>query len=279
MTRARFEPATVVAVVATTAWYLREVRRLRRDGGYWSPRRTLSFLLAEALVAVAVLSGLAAYAPTNFSAFGTEYILAVITAPGLFALAAPVTLARRRRVEAGRASAQGGRLLAVLTNPLLTWPLFAASMFVLFYGGLLRPSIHDAATQQVVFLALIGAGFLFYWPVVAVDPRPWSLGYWPRILYLLLIFPAWAILGMTLESQGSGLVTGISAASLHLGGAVIWVAGETSALIGAVAVFAQWLRADERSARRHDADNEAAAARQLALWRASRDAAARAASN
>jgi cytochrome c oxidase assembly factor CtaG len=56
----------------------------------------------------------------------------------------------------------------------------------------------------------------------------------------------------------------------------MWVAGETAALGGVVSVFAQWLRADERRAKAHDRANEAAAARQLALWRASRQAAARA---
>src|SRR5262249_54215379 len=44
-----------------------------------------------------------------------------------------------------------------------------------------------------------------------------------------------------------------------------------------LAVFVSWLRTDERAAKRNDRVGEAAAAAQLAHWRATREAAARAA--
>lgn len=274
VTGARLEPVTIAVVALGAAWYLRAVRRTRRQGGHWSTHRVAAFLYGEALVAVAVLSGLSVFARTNFTAYGAMYIMVGLAAPVLLAMGSPVALWRLG--HPGRAGRAPGRLIRVLSNPLVAWPPFAASMFVLFYTGLLGATIHNSAVQQVTFAALIGVGFVFWWPVVALDPVGWRLGHWPRIAYLLLVFPVFAILGMTLESQSGGLVTGISPASLHLGGAVIWVAGETLALGGALAVFVQWLRADERAARRHDEVNEAAAARQLALWRASREAAARA---
>ena len=277
-TGARFEPVVILVLAVTTIWYLRAAGGLRRRGGYWSPRRVIAWLYGEAALAVALLSGLGRFAPTNFSAYATQYILAALLGPLLLAMGAPVTLWRARKGD-DAAPRPAGRTVGVLSNPFLTWPPFAASMFVLFFTGLFGTTIGHPYVEQGVFAVLVGLGFLFWWPVLAVDPVGWRLGYWPRIGYLLLIFPAFAILGMTLESQSSGLVAGISAASLHLGGAVIWVAGETLALAGAVGVFVQWLRADERAARRHDEDNEAAAARQLALWRASREAAARAGSS
>ena len=277
VTGARLEPVTILILVATTVWYLRAVRTLRARGGYWSPRRVISWIYGEVALAVALLSGLGAFAKTNFSAYGTQYILAAMLAPLLLAMGAPISLWRARRGDG--APEPAGRLVRVLSNPFVTWPPFAASIFVLFFTGLLGATIGHPVVEQAVFAALVLLGFLFWWPVVAVDPVGWRPGSWPRIAYLLLVFPVYAILGMTLESQSTGLVAGISAASLHLGGAVIWVAGETLALSGAVAVFVQWLRADERAAQRNDEANEAAAARQLALWRASREAAARAGSS
>jgi hypothetical protein len=57
----------------------------------------------------------------------------------------------------------------------------------------------------------------------------------------------------------------------------MWVAGEATGLLCTLAVFIAWLRTDERAAKRNDRVTEAAAAAQLAHWRATRDAAARAA--
>ena len=283
VTGARFEPVVILVLAATTVSYLKAVRDLRSQGGYWSPRRVISWVYGEVALAVALLSGLGAFAPTNFSAFGTQYILGAMLAPLLLVMGAPITLWRSRQGRSGSGDGcdpgSPGRLIRVLSNPFVTWPPFVASMFVLFFTGALGATVAHPVVEQAVFAGLVGLGFLFWWPVVAVDPVGWRLGTWPRIGYLLLVFPAYAILGMTLESQSTGLVAGTSAASLHLGGAIIWVAGETLALSGTVAVFVQWLRADERAARRNDEANEAAAARQLALWRASRDAAARAGSS
>jgi cytochrome c oxidase assembly factor CtaG len=71
----------------------------------------------------------------------------------------------------------------------------------------------------------------------------------------------------------------VSLTELHTGGGFLWFAGETIGLLGTVALFVLWLRSDERSAKSSDDYNEESAARQLAHWRATRDAAARAASS
>jgi cytochrome c oxidase assembly factor CtaG len=81
---------------------------------------------------------------------------------------------------------------------------------------------------------------------------------------------------MALESQSTTIAPGMSLTDLHAGGGLMWVAGEATALIGVLALFVQWLRADERAAKRADRVGQAAAAAQLAHWRATREAAARA---
>jgi hypothetical protein len=59
----------------------------------------------------------------------------------------------------------------------------------------------------------------------------------------------------------------------------MWVAGEALGLVGTLAVLVQWLRADERAARRIDRASDEIAAKQLAYWRATREAAAKAVSS
>jgi putative copper resistance protein D len=83
---------------------------------------------------------------------------------------------------------------------------------------------------------------------------------------------------MALESQTTPIAPGISPADVHAGGGLMWIAGEAIGLLGTLAIFVQWLRADERAARRNDRITAESDARQLAHWRATREAAARAAS-
>jgi putative copper resistance protein D len=274
-TRSRPEPVVLALLVLMAVWYGLSTRKVKAGGRDWPTTRKVYFAGAVALVAVADLSGLHAFAATNFSAYGTIYIAIGLTAPAFLALAAPLQL--MLLVHPGRARGLDHWVTRVVLNPFVTWILFSASMFVLFFTGLFGATLrHDAVAQAVYGVALL-IGYLHYLPVADVDPVPRRIGYWPRILYQLLIFPVYAIVGMGLESQVNPIYPGTSLGSLHLGAAVLWVAGETLALSGAIAVFSQWLRADQRRARAYDVGHEEAAERQLALWRASRDAAARAA--
>lgn len=235
----------VVAMAAIAGWHMRSVRSGRQA---WSPVRRLALgsglaaLLAGSLVAVT-------YPRTNFTAYAVQQIFIGLAAPLFVVLAF-----RRWRV-----------------NPFVAWIGYSASLFVLYFTGFYGTSLHNPAVLQLVYVMWLVTGVLFYLPVV--DGR---LRYWPRVLYLLLAFPLWAVFGMALESQTTTIARGVGLSDLHLGAAVLWVAGESVALIGAIAVFALWLADDERTARRHDETNDEAAARQLALWRAARDAAARA---
>lgn len=276
--KARFEPVAAVVLLLTGGWYVWSLRRLARKGRSWPAGRTACFAAAWVLLVVSVFSGLAAFGPTNFTAYGAGYITVGLVVPALLAFAAPLTLALQSASRPDRAGALESRPLRVLAHPMTTWIQFSATLFVVFFSGLVGQTVSDGGAREAVYLWLVVSGWLFFWPVVDVDPRARRMAYWPRILYLLLSFPVFAVLGMGLESQSQRIAPGISPASLHLGGAVIWVAGETVALTGAIWVFAQWLRTDERRAKSQELANEDAASRQLALWRESRRAAARAAS-
>ncbi len=277
-TRAHFEPVDAVALALFAAWYAWSVRRLHLRGRTWPAWRTGCFAAAWVLLAVAAFSGLTAFGTENFSAYGSLYIAVGLVAPALIAFSAPVTLALLGRSDQRAARWLEGRPARLLAGPVATWTVFCVSVFVVFFAGVVRPTVGGGAAAQAWYLWLVVVGWFFYWPVVDVDPAPRRISYLARILYLLLIFPVFAIMGMGLESQTTRIAPNVSSGSLHLGAAVIWVAGETVALVGVIWVFTQWLRADEKRAEAQERENEPAAARQLAVWRASRDAATRAAS-
>ena len=275
--KAHVAPLVAVVLVAAAAWYLWSVRRLAARGRAWSASRTACFAGAWLLVAVAAFSGLHAFDSTNFSSFGSQYVMAGLVAPALLALSTPLSLAAQSSSRPGPARWLESRPMRVVTHPLVTWIPLGATVFVVFFTkGLLRPSLAGGLVQQAVLLWVLAVGWLFFLPVVDVEPIPYRLGPWGRILYLLLTIPVFTIVGMGVESQSHSVTATLSVRSLQLGGAVVWVAANGVAICGALAVFVQWLRADETRAKHHDTVSEAAAARQLAIWRASRDAAARA---
>jgi putative copper resistance protein D len=279
-TRASPDPVPIILIGVSTGWYLWSVRRLAARGRSWPAARTASFLFAELVLAVAVVSGLAAYDDTNFTIHTIQHIFIGMIAPIFLALSAPITLALQasnRQVQTSLLKVLHSRPARVLTNPLVTWPLYGVSLFVLYFTGLYAYSLDHGVVHQIIHLHLLVVGCLFFWPAIAVDPMPRRYNHGIRIAYLMLALPFHTLLGMSLESQTTPIAPGISLPDLHTGGGLMWVAGEATGLLCTLAVFVAWLRTDERAAKRYDRAGDAVAAAQLAHWRATREAAARAA--
>jgi putative copper resistance protein D len=280
-TQATFPPLPTVVIVVTFGWYLWSVRRLAGRGREWPLARTVSFCFAELLLAVGLLSGIDAH-DENFTVHTTQHILIGMLAPIFLALSAPITLALQasgRRTQTTLLKVLHSPVAKVLSNPFFTWTFYGVTLFALYFTSLYATTLQNSTVHNLVHVHLILAGCLFWWPAVGIDPLPHRLSHGVRILYLLLAMPFHTILGMALESQTTPISPGTPLSQLHSGGGLMWVAGEAAALIGTLALFVQWLRADERAAKRHDRVSEAAAAAQLAHWRKTRDAAARAISN
>ena len=281
LSQATFPIAPTVAIAVTTGAYLWGVQRLSARGRQWSHYRTSAFIAGQVFLALGLVSGIDAH-DDSFTVHTIQHILIGMLAPIALAFSAPITLALQagnRQVQTTLIKLLHTRLAKLVSNPLFAWPLYGFSLFALYFTSLYAYTLHHQAVHELVHLHLILAGCVFWWPAVGVDPLPNRLSHWARMLYVLLAMPFHTILGMALESQTTPIAPGTSLADLHSGGGLMWIAGEAAGLIGTLAVFVQWLRADERAAKRSDRLNEAAATRQLAHWRAAREAAARAVSS
>ncbi|HEY3811522.1 MAG TPA: cytochrome c oxidase assembly protein [Acidimicrobiales bacterium] len=279
LSKASFDPAPVILISVSVAWYLWSVRRLAARGRSWPIGRTASFLFAQLLLAVALISGLASYDDTNFTIHTIQHIFIGMLAPIFLALSAPVTLALQassRPVQTTLLKVVHSRAARILSHPGVTWPLYGVSLFTLYFSHLYAYSLQHPLVHELIHLHLLVVGCLFYWPAIGIDPLPRRLNHGIRMLYLMLSLPFHTILGMALESQTTPIAAGISLTDLHTGGGLMWVAGEATGLLGTLAIFVSWLRTDERAAKRADRVGETAHAVQLAHWRATRDAASRA---
>jgi putative membrane protein len=280
-TQVTFAPVSICLIVLTTGLYLYGVRRMATRAPRWPTYRTVLLLAGELALVFGLISGIDGK-DHLFSVYAVQHILIAMLAPLCFALSAPLTLAVRAgsdRVRHATLAALDSRAARVIFNPFFTWGFLAASLMTLYLTGLYALSMRNDVVNNLVHLDLILAGCLFWWPVVGADPIPTRLSYWYKMLYLILALPFYTILGMSLESQSTGIAPGMSVNEVHIGGGLLWSAGEVMGLLGVITFFVLWLRADERAAKRSDEYTEEAAARQLAHWRAARDAAARAASS
>lgn len=278
VTQSTFSPVPLALILVLGWWYLRSLRRLARRGVAWPGVRTASFCLAELSLLFGFISGIAAY-DRIFKVVAVQHILISIAAPVFLAVSAPITLALQTsgpKTQTTIERALRSRTSKVLSHPKFTWTFYGLSLYVLYFSGLYAFALQHDAIHTLVHLVLFLAGCLFWWPAVDADPLPYAPGQGARVFYMLLVMPLYTILGMGLESQSSPLAPGMSLVDMHAGAGVLWVGGEITGLVGTLVMFVLWLRADEQAAKQHDGSSQASAAIQLAHWRATRDAAARA---
>lgn len=272
--------AAALGVLAAGALYLWGVYRLRRRGDRWAPARTSVFVVGLAAVAAVTVSGLEAYDTTLLSVHMVQHMVLSMLAPIFLALGAPVTLALRtlpvsqRKVLMSLLHSRFGRLA---TFPIVSFGLFVASPFVLYFSNLYRVQLEYPVVHDLIHAHLIAVGCLFFWPLIGLDPVPGRVGYPLRALTMFLSTPFHTVLGLTVM-QSSTLLGGDWYPNLaltwadpfddqRLAGGILWAGGEFVAVTMLGALVYQWMRESEREARRIDRalDRQEAAAEAAAL--------------
>jgi putative copper resistance protein D len=279
LTSWRFDLIFGTLALALAVLYLLGVRKLRARGDAWPVGRTVAWLAGCAVLLIATSSGFGRYAPAMFSVHMETHMMLSMLAPVLLVLGGPVTLALRALPVAGRTGTPGPRewLLALvrspisrfLTNPIVALVLFIGSFYVLYFSGLFDWALDKHWAHLLMNAHFLLVGYLFYWPVIGVDPAPRRLPHVARLGMVFASLPFHAFFGVIL--MGMQQVVGEQfyqrlglpwapdlLADQRLGGGIAWAAGELPLLIVLVALLVQWARADDREARRADrkADNE-----------------------
>lgn len=269
LTASRPELSVLVLVLLPALAYLYGVRRLRARGDAWATGRSVAFLAGGlGTIAVATLSGLAAYDTSLFAVHMAQHMLLAMVAPVFLALGAPITLALRTTTGRTRATllrALHSRVAQALTFPLLPWLLFVATPFALYFSGLYGATLEHPLLHELLHLHLVVVGALFFWPLVGVDPIPGRSSYPFRMLLVAATLPFHAFLGvaiMSVQPDGRGLLAAGHYVPLHgladavsqqnLGGGLLWASGDLVGLLFVGVLLTQWMRASEREAQRED---------------------------
>ena len=269
----RFDLIFGTAAIVLAVMYVIGVRRLRKRGDEWPMGRTVAWVLGCAVLLVATSSGIGRYSPAVFSVHMGSHMALSMLAPVLLALGGPITLALRALEPAGRDGVPGLRewLLAGLHSPIsrfLTQPVVAAVLFVsgfyaLYLGGIFDKNVDSHPAHVLMTLHFLLTGYLFYWVVIGVDPKPRPVEPITKVAMVFGSLPFHAFFGVVLMMMDTPL-GGWFYSSLgldwnkdlitdqRLGGGIAWSAGEVPLVVVMLALLIQWSRSDDRAARRYD---------------------------
>jgi putative copper resistance protein D len=285
LTAWRFDLIFGTLAIVLAVLYLLGVNRLVARGDKWPVGRVVAWLAGCAVILFATSSGIGRYAPAMFSVHMETHMMLSMLAPVLLVLGGPVTLALRALPVAGKDGVPGPRewLLALvrsplsrlLTNPIVALVLFVGSFYLLYFSGLFDWALDKHWAHLLMNAHFLLVGYVFYWPVIGIDPSPRRLPHIARLGMVFASLPFHAFFGVILMGMQTvigeqfyrrlGLPwTADLLSDQRLGGGIAWAAGELPLLIVLVALLVQWARADDREARREDrrADTEGDADRE-----------------
>ena len=271
-----FQPLLQVPLLLTAILYLGGARRVAREHPA-SPvprRRVVAFIAGLAAIEIALQSGIEAYDTTLFSVHMIQHVLLTLVAAPLLVLGAPVTLLlrvaghdqRRRYVL----PVLHGRIVRLLTHPVVAWLLFSAVMWGTHFSPLFDASLEDPLVHDLEHLLYLSSALLFWWPAIGSDPAPWRMAHPARILYLFLQMPQNTFLALAIFSAGAPLYPHYATVARTWGpsvladqqgaGAIMWVAGDLVFLAAMLGVVLAWMQDEERRESRRAAQVAAARA-------------------
>jgi cytochrome c oxidase assembly factor CtaG len=248
--------------------YVAGVLRLRRRGERWPPGRTVAWLAGCVLLLWTTTSGLGEYAKAMFSVHMASHMLLSTAVPILLVLGGPLTLVRRAShpdADDGGSGLDGpaqwlASLLAspvarFLTHPVVVLVVYVGSSYALYLTPLFAAALPYHWAHQLLNLAFVVVGYLFFWQILGVDPSPRPLPHVARLALLLASMPFDAFFGVALygrttvigqEFYGDLALPWVPdlLADQSVGGGLAWAAGEVPLLVVVVVVLVQWSRHD-----------------------------------
>ncbi|GAA3521166.1 cytochrome c oxidase assembly protein [Actinocatenispora rupis] len=261
----------LVCCVLAAVVYLYGVARLRRRGDHWPVLRTVVWLAGLVTILAVTCTGLGSYGMALFSVHMTQHMVLSMFSPILLLMAAPITLALRalRPAPRGRRGAREilvavlrSRVARVLTSPLVTLPLFIASLYGLYFTPLFDAAMSNWWGHHWMLVHFLLVGLAFFWPIMGTDPAPHRPPHVFRMVELFIAMPFHAFFGIAVM-QSATLITHTFAhpplfwgirplTDQHTGGAIAWAFSEAPTLLVLGALFYQWVRDEDRRARRAD---------------------------
>ncbi len=266
------DPLFFAGSIVAGGLYAAGVIRMRSRGHQWPLGRTISWMLGLVVVIWCTNAGISEYAQVSVGLHMLQHMTLTMLAPILLVMGAPATLALRA-LRPSHGHERGPRewlvwflhswITRILTNPFYVFVVYVLGLYGLYltpaFGWLMGSHVGHIVMQ----LHFILSGYLFYWVVIGIDPRPRPLAYWGRLLLLLLALSVHGFFAVVLMMSSTPLaaewygvvrppwIPDLLQDSLN-GGQIAWGLSEIPTLIVMIVISFQWARSDDREARRND---------------------------
>lgn len=224
-----------------------------RRAAKWPLLRTVAFIAGTIVIVAATAGPLDDAAHERLSAHMWQHLLLTLVAAPLLVAGAPVTLVlriwkSRRKMMSALLHSLPARLL---THPAVTWTFFALVMWLTHFTGFYEAALRRDALHLLEHALYLSAGFLFWFPVVGVDPARRKLTPPGRVGYLIAALPFQSFLGVAIYSSSKVLYEPYGGpgalADQRTAGMIMWLGGDALLLGAIVVAVVLWLRAEEKA--------------------------------
>ena len=262
LTQWQFAPIVtgfVVVSVGLYGWGVVRVAR-RHPARPWPAWRACMFGGGMVGLVLATQSGIGAYDDVLFYDHMVQHLMLLMVVPPLLIAGQPLTLLLHASRNPLHTWAK--RVLRSPVASFLTWPVFGALAYALsvlaaHLTGIANYVERNQAAHNAEHGLFVLIGYLFFLPILGKEPIRWRLSYPIRFVILVLLMPVDTFTGLALgngSASSPGIVTGprpgwapSAVSDLHLGGAVMWIAGDGIMFALMMLVFLMWSQ-DERAA-------------------------------
>lgn len=264
--------------IGAISLYVYGFARLRRRGDAWPVARLITWLLGWSIVLIISTTQLWTSSSVLFSWHMLVHMITNMLVPVLIVLSGPITLALR-----AVRSARPGELLTVrdgveaglawpglrfLMHPAFVWLIFIGSFYALYFSPLFGNAMRYHWAHQLMMAHFLIVGSLFYGLVAGIDRPPRPLPHVAKLGFAFAAMPFHAFFAVGVLSStipiGQVFYDALDLAwdpdllvQQDMGGEIAWATGELPLLIVIIALLFQWLRQDQRVARRTDRATDA----------------------
>jgi putative copper resistance protein D len=268
-----FNAIPVLMIVGALALYLWGVQRINqlRPRHPWSSLKTAAFIGGLVTTAISIFSFIGVYQDELFWDHMVQHLLLIMVAAPLFAIASPIDLfwrASTGEVHARFTAFLRSPVSRILAHPGVAFVLYAVLIPLTHLTVWFNYALEHPAVDDVEHLLFLGLGYLFWRQIFGSDPNRYRLHPALQFGFLFLAIPIDTFTGLSLDNAVHEMFPAYVAlhrtwgpslvGDLHIGGVLMWVAGDTLMLWPMIPVALGWMHLEERKAVRVDRQLDAA---------------------
>jgi putative copper resistance protein D len=256
LTQWSFDVGITAGLVVAAVAYLVGVWRVWRahPARPWPLARTSSFLFGLFVLAFATQGSVGAYDDVLFYMHMWQHLLLIMIVPPLVLAGRPVTLllhASKNPLHTWVKRAVRSRVVTAITFPLVGVALYTGVVVGTHLTDFMNVTLTNPSMHYLEHALYLVSGYLYFLPLIGHEPIRWRLTYPAQLFLFVVAMPVDTFTGVVLMQTSHPLFSayvgrrdwGPSVVDdLHIGGGVMWIAGDGLMFVLILLLFAGVIR-------------------------------------